>query len=143
MTETVSTEAVLQTISATDSSEDQLVTEVGNLWQIHNHAQSLLTKSRAEMKLIRADLSQRLHQLKAALSKPGRAGAWSSFLAAQKIPRSTADRLARAHDRKLSLSGNNCPSEQIDHPFHPLKQTHRSFKAHAGALLQKTILVDG
>ena len=45
---------------AADPSEAQLVNQVGTLWQVHSQAQSSLTKSRAEMKVIRGDLSRRL-----------------------------------------------------------------------------------
>jgi len=116
MTEPVPTMHLVVTPTATDPGEAQLANDVGNLWQIHSQAQSLLTKSRAEMKMIRGNLSHRLYELKSVLARPGRAGAWSSFLAAEKIPRSSADRLVRAHAKTLSIERNNCLSEHITEP---------------------------
>jgi hypothetical protein len=115
-TETAPSEATVETPTVVDSAEAQLVSEVGNLWQVHTQAQTSLHKTREELKLIRANLSRRLHELKAVLSRPGRGGAWSSFLGAQKIPRSTADRLVRTHEKTLTAEGRNCASEHIEEP---------------------------
>jgi hypothetical protein len=116
MTEPVPTTHLVVIPPATDPNEAQLTKEVGVLWQVHSQAQISLSKSRGEMKVIRADLSQHLHQLKAALSKPGRGGAWSSFLAMEKIPRSSADRLVRTHERTLAPQAGNCVTEHISEP---------------------------
>ncbi len=99
-----------------DSAETQLTNEIADMWRTHNQAQTSLHKTRAELKQIRTELSQRLHELKAVLSRPGRAGGWSSFLDAQAIPRSTADRLVRNHEKALNTEGGNCVSEQIPDP---------------------------
>lgn len=93
--------------------EAHLISKVSSLWDIHIQGQTSLRKNREELRSVRADLSHRLHELKSVLSHPGRAGAWSSFLNAQRIPRSTADRLVRAHEKNLSVEGNNCSSEHI------------------------------
>ena len=58
----------------------------------------------------RADLSKRLHELKSVLSRPGRGGAWFSFLKEQSIPRSTADRLVNAHGKAISGTAGKCPT---------------------------------
>jgi hypothetical protein len=105
--------AVVEVPAAVASAEAQLVDEVGELWLIHSQAQTSISKTRDELKLVRADLSQRLHALKAVLSRPGRGGAWFSFLQAQKIPRSTADRLVRGHDKTISADRDSCTGEQI------------------------------
>ena len=83
--------------------------------------------NRDELKHIRTNLSHRLHELKVVLSRPGRAGAWSSFLASQKIPRSTADRLVRTHEKTLNPDGENCATEQISEP--PEVTVRRCFHA--------------
>jgi len=93
--------------------EAQLINEVHSLWDMHIQGQTSLRKNREELRSVRADLSLRLHVLKAVLSRPGRAGAWSSFLNAHMIPRSSADRLVRAHEKALSAEGNNRSSEHI------------------------------
>lgn len=102
---------VVEFPAAVDPEEAQLVDEVSNLWKVHFEARTSVSKTLDELKLVRADLSQRLHALKAVLSRPGRGGAWSSFLVSQTIPRSTADRLVRTH--KKTLSNDSCATEQI------------------------------
>jgi hypothetical protein len=104
--------AVVEILAIDDSSEAQLVDEVGNLWLVHSQAQSSLSKTRDDLKLLRTDLSRRLHALKSLLARPGRGGAWHSFLQAQKIPRSSADRLVRAYEKTISAD-DNCTSDQI------------------------------
>src|SRR4051812_25000223 len=113
-TEPTAPAADVQTI--VNSAETQLANEIGELWQIHAQAQTSLHKTRDELKLIRTNLSRRLHELKAVLSRPGRGGAWSSFLESQRIPRSTADRLVRGHEKTLKIEGENCATEQIAEP---------------------------
>jgi hypothetical protein len=97
-----------------NSSEVRLTNAVGELWHVHNQAKTLLHQSREELKGIRADLSRRLHELKSVLSRPGRGGAWSSFLQGQKIPRSTADRLVRGYEKTTMSGGGNCAIEQTE-----------------------------
>jgi hypothetical protein len=102
--------------TVTDSGETQLADEIGTLWQVHAKAQTTATKSREELKAIRVDLARKLHDLKAVLSRPGRGGAWRSFLASQKIPRSSADRLVRGHERAINSDEKNCTGEHIPEP---------------------------
>jgi hypothetical protein len=109
---------VVEIPAAADPAEAQLVAEVGNLWLLHSEAQTSINKTRDELKLVRTDLSQRLHALKAVLSRPGRGGAWSSFLQAQTIPRSTADRLVRAHKKTISAEPESCATDQISVVVH-------------------------
>jgi hypothetical protein len=114
-TETASI-APIEVPTTTDSTEAKLANEIADMWHIHNQAQTSLHKTRAELKEIRTNLSHRLHELKAVLSRPGRGGAWSSFLESQRIPRSTADRLVRGYERTIAAEGENCTSEQIPEP---------------------------
>ena len=115
-TETASIAPTLEVPTATDSAEAQLTNEIADMWRIHNQAQTSLHKTRAELKQIRTNLSHRLHELKAVLSRPGRGGAWSSFLESQRIPRSTADRLVRGYEKTIAAEGENCTSEQTPEP---------------------------
>jgi hypothetical protein len=116
MTIDIEDNAVMQAPTPSDCDEPQLLGEISDLWQIHAQTQGTLNKSREDIKRIRADLSERLHQLKAVLSRPGRGGAWSSFLGAQKIPRSTADRLVRGHEKTIAGQEGSCTTEQISEP---------------------------
>jgi hypothetical protein len=115
-TETAPPETTVEVPTDTDSAEAELTNEIADMWRVHTQAQTSLHKTRAELKHIRTNLSHRLHELKAVLSRPGRGGAWSSFLEAQKIPRSTADRLVRTHEKTLVPDGENCATEQIPEP---------------------------
>jgi hypothetical protein len=116
MTIDTATNAVMEAPTTSELDEPQLIGEISDLWQIHAQAQGALRKSREDIKQIRTDLAKRLHELKAVLSRPGRGGAWSSFLETQKIPRSTADRLVRGHEKAITGREGNCPTEQISEP---------------------------
>jgi hypothetical protein len=98
---------------ADPAAEEKLSNEVDVLWKAHTEAQGSVRKSREELKEIRANLSARLRELKSVLSRPGRGGAWSSFLETQKIPRSSADRLVRSYEKTLGTGEKNCTAEQI------------------------------
>jgi hypothetical protein len=115
-TEITTTTAVLEVPAVVDPGEEQLIDEVGNLWQAHNQARTSLHQTRDELKLVRKTLSQRLYELKSLLSRPGRGGAWSGFLVSQKIPRSTADRLVRGYAKTNSTDPDSCAGEQIPEP---------------------------
>jgi ABC-type hemin transport system substrate-binding protein len=107
------TEIAVEVLEVDNSSEAELVNEVGELWQVHNKAKTSLHQTRDELKRIRTDLSERLHAIKCVLVRPGRGGAWSSFLQSQTIPRSTADRLVRRHEKTTMADGKNSANEQI------------------------------
>lgn len=96
--------------------EPELVAEISQLWATHMQAHTAVKKTRDELKLIRANLALRLHELKSVLSRPGRGGAWSSFLNSERIPRSTADRLVRCHAKTLAGDEDSCTTEQICEP---------------------------
>lgn len=103
-------------IIAADPAEAQLTTEVRDLWKSHNQARGVVRKSREELKVIRTTLAERLHELKGILCRPGRGGAWSAFVEAHQIARSTADRLVACHEKAVAVEDGNCPSEQIQEP---------------------------
>jgi hypothetical protein len=115
-TETTPPEITVEVPTTTDSAEAELTNEIADMWRVHTQAQTSLHKTRGELRHIRTNLSHRLHDLKAVLSRPGRGGAWSSFLAAQSIPRSTADRLVRTYEKTIMADGKNCTFEQIEEP---------------------------
>jgi hypothetical protein len=140
---TIDTEdnAVMQAPTASEHDE-QLIVEISDLWQIHAQTQGTLKKSREDIKRIRADLSERLHQLKAVLSRPGRGGAWSSFLGAQKIPRSTADRLVRGHEKTNAVKEGNCTTEQISEPDEVVRRYCRGLWPKLSRVLTSNELVE-
>jgi hypothetical protein len=113
---TLPTVSTAEVAAATDPAETKLANEIADMWRVHARSREALHKTRAELKQIRTDLSRRLHELKAVLSRPGRGGAWTGFLDAQAIPRSTADRLVRGYEKTIAAEGGNCTSEQIPEP---------------------------
>jgi hypothetical protein len=126
-TEIATPTAILEVPAVVDPGEEQLVDEVGNLWQAHNQAKTSLHQTRDELKLVRMTLSQRLYELKSLLSRPGRGGAWSGFLVSQKIPRSTADRLVRGFAKMNSADPDSCATEQVLEPTEAM--IHRYVRA--------------
>jgi pyruvate/2-oxoglutarate dehydrogenase complex dihydrolipoamide acyltransferase (E2) component len=103
------TSTVEEPSDALTPDEARLTNEIDQLWYAHCKAQGTLHKSREGAAQMRAELSKRLHELKSVLSRPGRGGAWFSFLKVHAIPRSTADRLVNAHEKTISGAAENCP----------------------------------
>ena len=108
-TETASTVPNLEVPTTSGSAEANLANEIADMWRVHTQSRAALHKTRAQLKQIQTELSRRLHELKSVLSRPGRGGSWSSFLEAQAIPRSTADRLVRNHEKALNTEEEIAP----------------------------------
>jgi hypothetical protein len=80
----------------------------------HTKVQGSFRKSREELKEVRDKLSRLLHEIKPLISRPGRGGGWSSFLAERQISRSTADALVRKCEKTITSKGEaNCSGQQI------------------------------
>jgi hypothetical protein len=114
--EVTPTENTELTPVVTEPTEAQLIADVSEAWGTHVSVQKSLHRTEDELRKIRVKLSANLHSLKSVLSRPGRGGEWSSFLQTVKIPRSTADRLVRAHKGTLAPKGLNCTTEQTQEP---------------------------
>jgi hypothetical protein len=99
-----------------DPEEVTLIAEIHEAWTAHVSTQRTIHNTSDELSRIRRSLAEKLFSLKTALCRPGRSGAWSSFLREQAIPRATADRLVCAHRDKLEPVGNSCLTEQIKEP---------------------------
>jgi hypothetical protein len=93
-----------------------LIAQIREAWIEHVSTQNTIYSTSDELSRIRCSLAEKLFSLKSALCRPGRSGAWSSFLRDQAIPRATADRLVCAHRDKLEPVGNSCLTEQIKAP---------------------------
>jgi hypothetical protein len=96
--------------------------EIASLWSAHLNAKSAARATKEELRVIRAKLGERLHELKQVLAKPGRGGQWSSFLKERSIPRATADRLVERHHRSLNPD-TNCVTEDVSVPTNEEVQT--------------------
>jgi hypothetical protein len=86
--------------------ETQLTHEISELWSSHMRLSVDRRATAKELRLVRARLAERLHEMKSLLSCPGRAGQWRSWLRQQHIPRSTADRLAARYAETLGRENN-------------------------------------
>jgi len=116
-TETTLPELDEQTPTASDAAaEAQFANEIVELWQARASAHGSLRKNQQDLKLIRANLAEKLHGLKSVLSRRGCLGGWSPFLKEQRIPRATADRLVTAHEKSLTPAPGICLIEHIQEP---------------------------
>ena len=100
--------------------ETQLAHEISTLWSDHVRLSADRKVTSKELRLLRARLAQRLHEMKALLARPGRGGEWRGWLRERGIPRSSADRLAARYSETLG-SGNegNVPTGAIPEPATP------------------------
>jgi hypothetical protein len=102
--------------------ENQLTQEIVTLWSDHVRLSGSRRATAKELRQIRANLAERLHQMKSLLSRPGRSGQWRSWLRERGINRSTADRLVARHAETLgnheedALSGaiSNSPEDNAE-----------------------------
>jgi hypothetical protein len=83
--------------------ESRLSEEVICLWGEHIRAAGQKKASAAELRVLRAQLAERLYQMKTLLSRPGRGGGWRSWRSTVGIPRSTGDRLVERHAESLGI----------------------------------------
>jgi hypothetical protein len=96
---------------AETGSETTLAQEIAQLWSVHSQAESVLGRTKKELRALRFDLGRRLYEMKLLLACPGRAGQWRKFLSAQRIPRASADRWAKMYGRTLDPSGEIASTE--------------------------------
>jgi hypothetical protein len=93
--------------------EQRLATQIGELWSVHNQAQAAAAQSKEYLSEIRHQLGERLCEVKKLVARPGRGGGWSAFLAAQGIPRASADRYVQRYEKTLHPD-SNCLDESIE-----------------------------
>jgi hypothetical protein len=93
--------------------EQNLATQIGELWSSHTQAQAAAVQSKEHLIQIRHQLGERLSEVKKLVARPGRGGGWSAFLAAQRIPRASADRYVQQYEKILHLD-SNCLHESIE-----------------------------
>jgi hypothetical protein len=96
-----------------EPAERALAQEIGALWSAQRNQAAAVRRTRAELKTLRRDLGQRLHQMKSLLVQTGRGGSWSGYLREHRIPRATADRLVQRHEQALVPVGENRLNEAI------------------------------
>jgi hypothetical protein len=115
-------EAIIETASLAtgigDAANDlhaevRLAGEISELWSAHVRAEGTIKRTIVELRTLRLNLGEQLYRMKKLLSRPGRNGGWASFLAAQNIPLSTADRSVRRYEASLDMPAGNVTTDQI------------------------------
>jgi hypothetical protein len=96
------------------ATEIQLTAEISELWSQHTELSGTRRATAKELRLLRARLAEKLHEMKSLLSRPGRGGEWRGWLRERAIPRSTADRLVSRYAERLNVNNEgNVPSGAI------------------------------
>jgi hypothetical protein len=96
-----------------ENAEGVLAQEIAALWSAQRDHAATARRTREELKFLRRNLGERLHQMKALLVQTGRGGRWSGYLREQQIPRASADRLVQRHEQMLVPVGENRLNEAI------------------------------
>jgi hypothetical protein len=94
--------------------ESSLANDVVTLWNSHAATTTNAKRTREELKTLRDNLAEKLHQLKAIYARAGRNGQWSSWLEWKHIPRATADRLVIAYERKMNPPTESPEADPVD-----------------------------
>jgi hypothetical protein len=98
------------------AAEATLAAEIATLWNDHKDSKAAARRTRAELKELRRDLGEKLHQMKSLLARTGRSGGWASYLRLQKLPLATADRYVQEHEMRLSPPTAKLLNEEFSEP---------------------------
>ena len=105
------------TVADDSATESQLNKQITTLWSDHVRLSSDRKTTVKQLRQIRANLAECLHEMKSILSRPGRLGQWRGWLKQQqRIPRSTADRLVARHAETIGIENGNVLSETSSEP---------------------------
>jgi hypothetical protein len=86
---------------AEGADESALTAEILHLWAAEQKTHATARRTREELSKQRMTLGAKLRELKDLLARRGRAGEWSGFLRANRLPRTTADRWIDRYERSL------------------------------------------
>jgi hypothetical protein len=75
--------------------------EIRQLWAAHSQAEAAAERGKEESRAVCLELGRRLSEAKERLARPGRSGAWSSFVRSQGLSRAEADGLVRRYRSAL------------------------------------------
>ena len=93
--------------------ETTLTAEITRLWADHKQSKTTIRQTREEAKALRLELGAKLSSMKNVLVRTGRGGGWASYLRAQHLPLSSADRLVAEHEATLAPPAKKVPSEEV------------------------------
>jgi hypothetical protein len=100
-------------VELTTEAETKLTAEIAELWSLHRDNKAAVRRTRGEMKVLRQDLGEKLHQIKTILARTGRGGGWAPYLRSQKLPLATADRYVQEHEARLAPPANKLLTEEL------------------------------
>ena len=93
--------------------EETVAGQIIKLWNAERKVHGTTLRTRAELRSLREKLSEQLSYFKTALVATGRAGRWHAFLRQAKIPRTTADRLVKKHEKALHPQPEKCTTGSV------------------------------
>ena len=96
--------------------ETKLTAEITKLWTDRKNGNASVRRTRAELKSLRQQLSEKLHSLKAILVGTGREGGWAPYLRRRKLPLATANRYVAEHQARIAQPAEKLLNEQHVEP---------------------------
>jgi hypothetical protein len=96
--------------------EATLSAEITKLLTDRKNGNASVRRTRAELKSLRQQLSEKLHSLKAILVGTGREGGWAPYLREQKLPLATANRYVAEHQARIAQPAEKLLIEQHVEP---------------------------
>jgi hypothetical protein len=98
------------------ATEATLSAEIKKLWVLQKNNTASVRRTRAELKALRLVLGEKLHTMKSILVRTGRGGGWASYLRAQRLPVSSADRYVAQHEATLAPPVEKALTEELSTP---------------------------
>ncbi|MDP9052205.1 MAG: hypothetical protein M3O31_16020 [Acidobacteriota bacterium] len=103
-----------QTSASIDlEAEARLSAQITRLYVEQRNGKASMKRTRAELRALKLELSAKLHLMKSMLVGTGRGGGWASYLRAQHLPLSSADRLVAEHEATLAPTTKKVLTEDI------------------------------
>jgi hypothetical protein len=96
--------------------ETKLTTEIAKLWGLQKDNRATVRRTRAELKALRLELAEKLHEMKAILVGTGREGRWAPYLREQRLPLATANRHVAEHQARMAQPAEKLLIEQHVEP---------------------------
>lgn len=96
--------------------ESKLTAKIIELWAVQKDGKAVVKRTRAELKALKLELSANLYLMKSMLVGTGRGGGWASYLRAQSLPLTTADRLVAQHEATLAPPEEKLSTDELSTP---------------------------
>ncbi len=99
-----------------EATAELLMNSIVSLYQEHERLTNHANKTKGKANERRVQLGAKLFELKVVYSKRGRGGRWAGLLSELGIPRATADRYVREHEKRMAPRRSNVLSEAFSGP---------------------------